>query len=303
MIMLKIVLVIIKLRSSPTLAKIIILLGGCTLRIVSLCPSNTELLIYLGLEQQLVGIDDYSDWPASIQELPKVGPDLSIDIEKVKSLKPDLVVASLSVPGMEKNIENLKREQLNFIVLNPQSLDDIAEDLNTLGKATGTEDRAQKLKNTYLPIIHDYRKLSETVTHPPTLYWEWWPKPVFTPGGVNWLTEISRLSGGINIFADHPIANVQTTWDDILNKNPDTICMVWVGVDFHKVKPEFVLKRENSNQVNTVKKGNIHILEEALYCRPSPRLLMGMKKLAALLHPDIYPPFEGTDPLANFYTK
>ncbi len=75
------------------------------MRIVSLCPSNTELLVYLGLKNQIVGIDNYSDWPQSIQDLPRLGPDLSIDMDKTAALKPDLVVASLSVPGMEKNID------------------------------------------------------------------------------------------------------------------------------------------------------------------------------------------------------
>ena len=76
------------------------------MRIISLCPSNTELVHYLGLTQYLVGVDDYSDWPNSIKSLPKLGPDLNINIDLVESLKPDLVLASLSVPGMEKTLNN-----------------------------------------------------------------------------------------------------------------------------------------------------------------------------------------------------
>ena len=71
-------------------------------------PSNTELCAYLGIENQLIAIDDYSDWPDSIQALPRVGPDLSINLDLVQELEPDLVLASLSVPGMEKNIEGLE---------------------------------------------------------------------------------------------------------------------------------------------------------------------------------------------------
>ena len=78
------------------------------MKIISLCPSNTELCTYLGIEDQLIAIDDYSDWPDSIQTLPRVGPDLSINLDLVQSLEPDFVLASLSVPGMEKNIEGIK---------------------------------------------------------------------------------------------------------------------------------------------------------------------------------------------------
>ena len=81
----------------------------------------------------LIAVDDFSDWPESINRLPRLGPDLSIDMDKVESLKPDLVLASLSVPGMEKNIDELKKRKIPHIILNPQSLNDIADDLLLVG--------------------------------------------------------------------------------------------------------------------------------------------------------------------------
>lgn len=77
------------------------------MRIVSLAPSNTEIVQALGLMEHLAGVDDWPDWPPSVQSLPKVGPDLSIDLDRVEALRPDLVLASLSVPGMEKNVDGL----------------------------------------------------------------------------------------------------------------------------------------------------------------------------------------------------
>ena len=69
------------------------------MRVISLCPSNTEIMEFLGLTELLVGVDDFSDWPKSIESLPRLGPDLSIDLDQVEKVKPDLVLASLSVPG------------------------------------------------------------------------------------------------------------------------------------------------------------------------------------------------------------
>src|SRR5881275_744503 len=80
---------------------------GDRVRVVSLCPSNTEVMEFLGLTHLLVGVDDFSDWPESIAGLPKLGPDLSINMDLVEELKPDIVLASLSVPGMEKNVKAL----------------------------------------------------------------------------------------------------------------------------------------------------------------------------------------------------
>ncbi|WP_246945731.1 cobalamin-binding protein [Bacillus pinisoli] len=273
------------------------------MRLISICPSNTELLAYLGLEQSLVGIDDYSDWPSHIQTLPRLGPDLSINIDKVEELKPDLVLASLSVPGMEKNIEELKKRNIPHIVLNPQSLDDIAEDLLLVGKRTGTAEIAEKIVKHYRHFISNYQAYTDRVNTISSLYWEWWPKPIFSPGGVNWLTEISSLAGAQNVFSHVKVASHQTNWEEIVSLDPDHICLVWVGVEQKKMNPALVRKRPGAEKMQAMINNQIHILDEPLYCRPSPRLLLGLKKLASLLHPSVFPADDGVDPLLSHLEK
>ncbi|WP_110928617.1 cobalamin-binding protein [Bacillus massiliglaciei] len=258
------------------------------MKLISICPSNTELCAYLGIEDQLIAIDDYSDWPESVQSLPKVGPDLSINMDAVEALQPDLVIASLSVPGMEKNIEALKVRGIPHIVLNPQSLEDIAGDLIILGEAVGQRQKGEQCADHFRSVIMSYQTIADTVKEKPSLYWEWWPNPLFSPGGVNWLSEISRLAGARNILEDIDLASIQIDQNDIRKRNPDHICLAWVGVPLSKIKPDLILKRPHWNEIKAVKEGNIHIMEEPLYCRPSPRLLKGLEKLAALLHPDAF---------------
>lgn len=267
------------------------------MRLVSICPSNTELVEYLGLTASLVGVDDFSDWPEAVTTLPRLGPDLSIDMDKVEALNPDLVLASLSVPGMEKNVEELKRRGIPHIVLNPNTLEEIAQDLLTLGSVTDRAEIAKERVESYQRFIDQYRAFSNQLEKKPSLYWEWWPKPVFTPGGKNWLTEISELAGGYNLFGDIPEASVQTDWDDVKARDPDHICMAWVGVKQEKMNPSLVRRRPEWEHVNAVMNNKIHLLEESLYCRPSPRLLLGLKKLAAILHPEAYPENDDVDPL------
>ncbi|WP_017726410.1 cobalamin-binding protein [Halalkalibacterium ligniniphilum] len=266
------------------------------MRLISLCPSNTEKLAYLGLTDSLVAVDDYSDWPDSIGNLPRLGPDLNIDMDRVEALKPDLVVASLSVPGMERNVAALVERNIPHVVYNPHSLEEIGQCLHDLAKRTGTSTEAMKVVDTYYALLNDYKERAQGLTRK-RLYWEWWPKPVFTPGGTNWLTEISALAGGENVYADEMIPSVKTDWDEVLTRDPDHICLAWVGIASDKVKPELLLKRPNWSELRAMKEGNLHILEEPLYCRPSPRLLLGLKKLAALLHPTVFPADDGLDPL------
>ena len=102
-------------------------------RIVSLACSNTEILFALGLGAQVVGVDDWSDFPPQVGGLPRVGPDLGIDMAKVAGLEPDLILASLSVPGMERNIPALERLGVPFLVLDPKSLHDVFGDIERVG--------------------------------------------------------------------------------------------------------------------------------------------------------------------------
>jgi iron complex transport system substrate-binding protein len=271
------------------------------LKLISICPSNTEIVAYLGLTSSLVGVDNYSDWPEDMKELPRLGPDLNINMDKVEELQPDLVLASLTVPGMERNIEELEKRNIPYVVVpNPTTLQEVADSLLFVGKAKNSIEKATLVYDKFASIIRDYKTLSQKVEVPKNIYWEWWAKPVFTPGASNWLTEISELAGGVNIFSDRKEASVQTDWDEVRRKNPDVISVVWVGVQKEKVNPKVILKRPEWDQMEAIKNHQLYILDEPLFCRPSPRLLLGLAKIASLLHPEIYPAFnEKSDPLMD----
>lgn len=254
------------------------------MRVISLCPSNTEIMEFLGLTNLLVGVDDFSDWPESIKSLPKLGPDLSIDLDLVEELRPDLVLASLSVPGMEKNIDGLKARGIPHIILNPQSLQDIENDLLFTAKALKMPELGQEAATRFRNRLEAIKLKGSETSYKPKLYWEWWPKPVFTPGRINWLTEVSEAAGAENIFKDVELASVQTDWDDVMSRKPDYICIAWVGVRRQKVKKQLITSRPGWNEMDAVKQDRILILEEELYCRPSPRLLDGLERLHGLIH-------------------
>ncbi|RXJ01842.1 cobalamin-binding protein [Anaerobacillus alkaliphilus] len=253
------------------------------MRIISICPSNTELLAYLGLTDQIVAVDDFSNWPEEINQLPRLGPDLNIDMDKLELLAPDIVLASLSVPGMERNVEQLVARNIPHIVLNPNSLEDIYEDLLLVGEKTNITTEAKKRAEEFKNEI-DLLRAKNKQANKGSIYWEWWPKPIFTPGKTNWLTEVSEIVGGENCFSIYDKPSVQVTWEEVIERNPDHICMVWVGVKENRMNLAAITKRERSNEINAVKENNLYILEEALFCRPSPRLIEGIRKLSETLN-------------------
>ncbi|MED3661770.1 cobalamin-binding protein [Ureibacillus sp. FSL K6-8385] len=268
------------------------------MKLISICPSNTELAGYLGLTSSLVGVDDYSDWPEEIEQLPRLGGDLNIDMDQVEKLEPDLVLASLSVPGMERNIEELEKRNIPYVIVpNPKTLAEVGECLLFVGEVTNTLDEAKRIYRVFEEHLEKYRNLSKQVEHPKNVYFEWWAKPIFTPGASNWLTELAELAGGRNIFEDFREANVQTDWEEVKRRNPDVFCVAWVGVQTGKINPKVIFKRPGIQEIKAIQNNEFHILEEALFCRPSLKLLQGLTKLAAILHPQIYPPYDGKDPL------
>ena len=228
------------------------------MKLISICPSNTELVGYLGLTSSLVGVDNYSDWPEDVQSLPRLGSDLNIDMDKVEELQPDLVLASLSVPGMERNIEELEKRKIPYVIVpNPKTLTEVGESLLFVGEATNTSDKAEQLFKKYNLILEKYQSLSKQVQNPKTLYWEWWAKPIFTPGATNWITEISQLAGGRNVFEDQTQASVKTDWEEIRQRNPDVICVIWVGVQKENVNPKVILKRPGAEQMEAIKNNQL----------------------------------------------
>lgn len=267
-------------------------------RIVSICPSNTELLDALGLLDRVVGVDDYSDWPVEkVQHLPKLGPDLNIDMEKLQSLHPDLVIASLSVPGMEKNVERLEALGIPYLVLNPKSFEEIYQDIETLGRACGVEERAAAviadLRGRVTRVVEAVQARRSAVQSDPSdltvpkLYWEWWPRPLISPGGLNWLTELSRLAGAENLFSDQPGDSYTADPDEVIQRAPDYVFAVWCGVHSDKVKPSMITDRPGWAATPAVQHGRVFVLEEGLYCRPSQRLFDGLEELVQLIYPDL----------------
>lgn len=255
-------------------------------RIVSLCPSNTELVHALGLLTHLVGVDDWSDWPAGIASLPKVGPDLNVDMDRVMALRPDLVLASLSVPGMERNVARLQERGLPHLVLDPHSIDDIWEDLRRVGRFAGVSDRAEAAVAALQSRVRRVQASTGRASRRPRLYWEWWPKPLFAPGGRNWLTELSRLAGAESVTAGMDADCARPHPDEILAADPDWILLAWTGVARSKVRPDVLLRRSGWSELRAVREGRVLVLEEGLYCRPSPRLIDGLEQLAHLIHPE-----------------
>lgn len=260
------------------------------MRLASLTPSNTELAAFLGLGESVVGVDDWSDWPSLlVDRAAKLGPDLQIDLGRVAGLEPDLVLASLSVPGMERVVEGLEERGLPHIVLAPKSLGAVVEDARRLGRAVGVPVRGDALARamqTGLAAIGDGVRGAVAAEGRPRVYWEWWPKPAIAAGGPGWMSELLAVAGGENVFADRPEESLEVSPDEVVDAAPDQFAACWCGSLQRVQALARVRQREGWDGVSALGRDeHVLLLPESLFGRPGPRLVEGARSLAAALHP------------------
>ena len=256
-------------------------------RIVSLAPGNTEMLYALGLGGRLVGVDNQSDYPAEAQRLSKVGDTMEIDLARVAELAPDLVVASLSIPGMERNLRKLEAEGLNCTIVDPKSLADVLSAILSLGEITGREGAANDLVAELSVRIEQVAERVDFTTSRPSVYWEWWPKPLMSSGRHNWVTDLIEMAGGTNIFGDMEQETFTLDEDMVFTREPEVIIASWCGAE-RLVEREKIMSRRGWDILPAVRSDRVYVVDEEPFGRPGPRLVDGLERIARILHPDLF---------------
>lgn len=250
------------------------------MRVVSLTCSNTEIVCALGRADDLVGVDDFSDFPPSVVErLPRLGPDLGIDIEKVKALEPDLVLASLTVPGHEKVVEGIMAAGLPYIAPAPECLEDVARDVRHIARLLGVEAVGEKLAGE----LEDAFRPRQAPTRRPKIAIQWWPKPVILPGRRSWAHDLIELAGGENLLGGEDIKSRPMGDEEFARLAPDAVVISWCGVELHKYRPEVVARNPAWQEVPAIRRGRIFKVSEAFLGRPGPRLREGLEELRAVV--------------------
>lgn len=246
------------------------------MRIVSHTCSNTEIVCALGRADWLVGVDDHSDYPPHIVETKdKVGPDLDIDVDRIRRLEPDLVITSLTVPGHERCLARLEAAGLDCLVTRPHSLADVAADIRRIGRALDAMDRAEALASDFDACL---RRPPENARPVPVLI-EWWPKPVIAPGAKSWVNEMLRLAGGFNPWGQEDRESLEISTDMAVAAAPELVVMSWCGVEEDKYRPHIVRRREGWQNIPAIRHDRIVPISEAWLGRPGPRLIEGIERL------------------------
>jgi iron complex transport system substrate-binding protein len=253
-------------------------------RIVSIAPSNTEILHALGLGQRIVAVDKWSDYPPRVLNLPNIGSDLKVDVDRVAAMEPDLVVACLHVPGMEANIPEFEHRGLPYIAVGGVRLEGVWEDMRVLGEWVGRSARAEATIDRAKRRLEAVGKRYANVRNRPRVHWEWSARPVVA-GQKAWVTEIIELAGGQNAYTELEHESARLTLDDVAAAQPEVIVACWCGA--RKLPTERrVAKRPGWESIVAGADGRVKVFAEDLFGRPGPRLPDGAEALGRFLHPD-----------------
>jgi iron complex transport system substrate-binding protein len=248
-------------------------------RVITVCPSNTELVDALGCFERVIACDVSSDYPPGTAQLERLGHDLAPDLDRIAQLAPDLVVSSLTVPGMERVVTGLHARGIPQIVLAPSSLSDVMEGAAVLAQSLGVPERGARLIQ---ELEAERRELQARAAERPVrrVYLEWWPKPMFTPGRECYSNELIALAGGINVFGERTGSSVRIEPRELIEAEPDVCFVSWCGVREDKLDCSSIGRREGLAALGAVQRGRVYPLHEAYSGRPGPRMLEAARIMA-----------------------
>ncbi|HNO93907.1 MAG TPA: cobalamin-binding protein [Anaerolineales bacterium] len=255
-------------------------------RIVSLAPSNTEILFAVGAGDQVIGRDEFSDYPAEAASIESVGGSMGeYSAEAIVALEPDLVLAAeINTPELVSQLEDLGLTV--YYLSNPTTIEEMYTNLEIVGQLTGhdTTEMVDSLKARVAAVDEKIAPISSR----PSVFYEIDasdPSKPWTYGPGSFGNLLIERAGGFNIASDAPDSYPQLSLEQVVVANPSVILL---GDSMWGVTPESVLDREGWNTILAVQNNQIFPIDDNLISRPGPRLVDGLEALAKILHPGLF---------------
>lgn len=255
--------------------------------IVSIAPSNTEILFAVGAGDLLVGRDDFSDYPEAAIEVPSIGSTYGdLNVEAIVGLDPDLIlVADINPPEQIQAMEEV--DLLVFVLGNPSDFEGLFENLEIVGILTGHEAEAQALVEGLRTRFDNITSILAGV-EPVRLFYEIDgsdPSAPWTTGSSTFQQLIFELAGGDNIASDLEGWG-QLSLEEIIVRDPEVI-LFGTG-PFVPTTVEILSSRPGWGDITAVKEGQVFGVNTDLLDLPGPRLIEGLEAVAKILHPDLF---------------
>ena len=257
-------------------------IDGIPERIVSVAPTPTEILFAVGAGDQIVGVDDYSDYPVAAANLTKVGA-YPLNLESIVALEPDLIVSGDLVPRAQ--LDQLEAQGIPYVLFADRTLEDVFKTIQLAGVITGhvteADDLVQSLSERVEAVTN--KTLAAGVSRP-EVYVEYYPMWTYGPGSFG--DDLIKLAGGRNIAENTSSEYPEITSEFIIAEDPEIIVYT-VGV-MSTTTPESIAARAGWDNITAVEDGAIYPIDDNLISRYGPRIVDGFEDLAAIIHPELF---------------
>jgi len=253
-------------------------------RIVSLAPSNTEIVCALGACDRLVGVTDFDDYPAEVAGVQHVVINAAVDVELVVAANPDLVLAAgneLTPGAVITQIEDLG---IPVLVLYPETLDGVLDNIRFVGDAINATDEADALTADMQDRIDVVRHAVPSVV--PLVFYEAavFEGTIYTAGKDSFLASLIEMAGGLPVTGDALTTGISL--EDLVAADPEII-LLGDGAYDPSVTPASVAARPGWGGMTAVTSGRVVVMaEDPVITRPGPRIVDGLEALARAIHPD-----------------
>jgi iron complex transport system substrate-binding protein len=252
-------------------------------RLVTLAASLTEMVFALGLGSRLVGVEQFSDYPAAASKLPKVGSYITPDLERIVALRPDLCLA-IKDGNPRQAVDRLQGLGIPVYVVDPRNLPGVMATLKEIGRLLGAEAKADELAAALSRRYQRIKGLSAQVRHRPRVFLQIGLAPIVSAGSHTFLDEMITTAGGLNLAAGKS-PYPRFSQEQILARQPEVIIITSMarGGAFEQVKAGW----ERWENLPAARHHRIFLVDSDLVDRPSPRLLDGLELLFRLIHPEL----------------
>lgn len=265
-------------------------------RIISLAPSNTQILFAIGVGDKVVGVTDYCSYPYDFKawiasgNMTSIGGFATPNKETIASLNPDLIVASTINAA---DVVTLRSMGYKVIVLDPENVESVLSGITIVGKAAGAEEGASEVVNSIHHTINEIQAKIAAVNLPkPTVYYEVWYPPLMSAGSTSFINDVIVQAGGINIFGNETDQYPKVSSESVVYANPKVILLptemanageapFYGSVDQVKARPGW-------DTISAVQNNRIVVVDGGLFAEAGPRIAEQIDAAAHALYPELF---------------
>jgi iron complex transport system substrate-binding protein len=258
-------------------------LSGTPQRIVALAPSLAEILFYLGLGNSVVGVTRYSDYPPEAVSRPKIGSYVNLNVERIISLAPDLVIGTAD--GNQPDAVGLLEEAgIPVFIVNPRNVREVIGTVASLGRICGVPQKGSGSAWRLNRRVGRVRRKTEHSKRP-LVFLQINPKPIMSVNRNTFHHDLLRLAGARNMTADEPANYPRISLEEVIRRKPQVILISSMqrGGRFAALRREWMQWKS----IPAVQFGRVHLIDSDRIDRPSPRMIDGLEDMARLIHPEI----------------